>query len=112
MLAKCTNPSCCRPFLRLNEGTLFGLEVHPDLAPFTSKATEYFWLCDDCSSELTLRLAQDGRVVATDLERAPPDDPEAAFVSLHRESGSFLRRVAFHRSSDSRLVEGGKRRVA
>lgn len=108
MLAKCTNPSCFRPFLHLNEGRLFRLEIDPARKPSAKEATEYFWLCDDCSSELTLRLAPDGRVVVEDLEQALRDDPQGAFVSIDRMNGLFLRSVAFICGSHSKHVEGQK----
>jgi hypothetical protein len=50
---------------------------------------------------MTLRLAQDGRVVATGLREALGDRDRVELVSANREKGLLLRGVSFHRSSDS-----------
>jgi hypothetical protein len=101
MLAKCLNPSCCASFRHLGEGRLFRLETDPTLKSST-EVTEYFWLCKDCSSEMTLCLTQDGSVMATGLRAALRSGPQAAFVSVNRENGLLLRSVSFFRSSTSR----------
>jgi hypothetical protein len=67
MLAKCSNPSCSARFLRLGNGRLFILEADPPRQTDKSEPTEYFWLCDHCSATMTLRLAEDERVVAVPL---------------------------------------------
>jgi hypothetical protein len=103
MLAKCTNPSCSAAFLHLADGRLFRLGTN-SLAGSTSKATEYFWLCGDCSGGMSLHLARDGKVVPTGLREALPNRPTLAFVSLNRENGMFLRTVTFLRSSHPRVT--------
>src|SRR2546426_1445269 len=65
MLSKCTNLSCSASFRHLADGRLFQLEN--DSPVTASKATEYFWLCHRCSAAMTLRLAHDGNVAATEL---------------------------------------------
>jgi hypothetical protein len=94
MLAKCTNPSCSASFRHLAEGRLFRLDTDLTLGSSTD-AAEYFWLCNVCSAGMTLRLAQDGRVMATGLGEALPNGPPVAFVSVNREHGRLLRRVSF-----------------
>jgi hypothetical protein len=106
MLAKCTNPSCSASFIHLAEGKLFQLETEPTLRSSKTEATEYFWLCEHCSMEMTLRLAQDGRVIATGLRESLGDGPRVAFVSANREKGLLLRGICFLRSSDSREAHG------
>jgi hypothetical protein len=105
MLAKCTNPSCSASFRHLAEGRLFRLEADPELGSSRTKATEYFWLCERCSAGMTLRLAQDGRVMAIGLREALHNGPQGAFVSVNREHGLFLRSVSFSRSRTSREAE-------
>jgi len=102
MLAKCTNPPCSNSFNRLAEGRLFRLEAWTPVGSATTKAAEYFWLCQHCSAKLTLRLAQDGSVTATELREAFDDGPRVEFASLNRENGLLLRCVNFLGSSDSR----------
>jgi hypothetical protein len=102
MLTKCANPSCSAAFIHPAEGKLFGLETEPALRSSKTEATEYFWLCERCSVEMTLRLAQDGRVMATGLREALGDGPRVVFVSANREKGLLLRGISFLRSSDSR----------
>ena len=89
MLAKCTNSSCSASFSHLAEGRLFRLEAEPPLGICTTKATEYFWLCEHCSGGMTLRLAQDGRVMATGLREAIGDGPRVEFASINREKGAI-----------------------
>jgi hypothetical protein len=102
MLTKCTNPSCSALFRHLDEGRLFQLETEPTLGSSNAKATEYFWLCKDCSGGMTLHLAQDGRVTATGLREALRNGPQVAFASVNRANGLLLRSVSFLRGSTSR----------
>jgi hypothetical protein len=99
MLVKCANPSCSASFLRLDEGTLFRLETEPTLGSKAQKI-EYFWLCKYCSAGMTLRLGQDGSIVAAGPREAPRDGPH----SINRENRQFLRSVSFHRSGRSRAA--------
>jgi hypothetical protein len=94
MLAKCTNPSCSASFRHLAEGGLFRLDTDLTLGPST-EAAEYFWLCKDCLAGMTLRLAQDGRVIATGLREALSSGAPVPFVLVNREHGRLLRRVSF-----------------
>jgi hypothetical protein len=75
MLHKCANPMCPRPFRSLNHGKLFLIEIdHPAAFPHDGATTlrkersprriERYWLCDDCSSLLTLTF-QRGRGIVT-----------------------------------------------
>jgi len=49
MVAKCTNPACPARFRYLSQGKLFWLEV--DYGKY-----EYFWLCADCASKMSLKV--------------------------------------------------------
>jgi hypothetical protein len=99
MVEKCTNPVCSASFLHLAEGKLFRLDTGQTVDSSDAKATEYFWLCEPCSERLTLRLGQDGRVMATELRQAfleaVLDGPEIAVISANRENGALLRPVSF-----------------
>jgi len=99
MLAKCANGSCPAPFLHLAEGRLFRLETDALVRSSNSRETEYFWLCDHCSAGMTLRLTQDGRIMATGLADALCNGPYVALNSVDREHGAFLRSVSFLRRS-------------
>jgi hypothetical protein len=83
MLAKCTNTLCCAEFRYLHEGTLFRLELDTTVRPLEDKATEYFWLCGGCSAKMTLRLGEEGTVIAVPLRT-----PWA--VTLRRKRSSWL----------------------
>jgi len=96
MLTKCTNPSCFASFRHLQDGRLFRLET---VRSSKAQGAEYFWLCGDCSAGMTLRLAQDGKVMAAGLREAIPNGSKLAFISLNRENGLFLRSVSFLRRS-------------
>jgi hypothetical protein len=62
MLSKCANPSCSASFRYFHQGKLFGMETEASrdnrakgVSPSkTSTKTEFFWLCDDCTSAMTL----------------------------------------------------------
>jgi len=94
MLAKCSNSSCFAPFRRLGNGRLFLLESDPPLHNHKSEGTEYFWLCDACSATMTLRLAEDERVVAVPLpEGIRNADDAVSLVSRDLKKGLLLRSV-------------------
>jgi hypothetical protein len=61
MMSKCANPSCSSVFRYLRDGKLFQVPAgaSPKLAsdsdvPKTPARDEFFWLCGDCSRELTI----------------------------------------------------------
>src|ERR1039458_4735286 len=99
MLSKCTNPPCPASFRHLAEGRLFRLEAGQTVGSPNAEATEYFWLCESCSAGMTLRLAQDGRVMPAGLREPLRNDLQVKLNSANQENGLFLRSVSFlHRS--------------
>jgi hypothetical protein len=108
MLVKCTNPSCSASFRYLRDGRLFRLERDP--TPWSSKSNrvEYFWLCHRCSSEMTLRLREDGTVVTVLLPEPIRGVPDGVAISwADRKTGLLLRSV----SSASQEHVGGRKRA-
>ena len=96
MLAKCTNTLCCAEFRYLHEGTLFRLELDTTVRPPEDKATEYFWLCGGCSAKMTLRLGEQGTVIAVPLPHSVGgDSEEKAFVVADRKNGLMLHKTRF-----------------
>lgn len=99
MLAKCANPSCLRSFLYLREGRLFRLEADPAFSlsdnPTVSGSSivEYFWLCDACSTLMTLRLDEKGRVEVEPLSEERARDNPRFFAIISRHKGMLLRSV-------------------
>ncbi|HKN37115.1 MAG TPA: hypothetical protein VJX16_28060 [Terriglobales bacterium] len=77
MLSKCANPACSTPFLYLHQGKLFRIEVDakPDRVkpgPVGSekkpvRRTELYWLCDSCSSRMTVAYEQNVGVATVEL---------------------------------------------
>lgn len=67
MVSKCANPGCSAPFLYMRLGKLFCIETggteHEKGPSFGAdpalvrpvRRLEFFWLCEDCVSTLTLR---------------------------------------------------------
>ena len=51
MVAKCANPGCKRQFRYLREGRLFAFRD-----PRLDQQVQYWWLCPDCTSMLSLHL--------------------------------------------------------
>ncbi len=103
MVAKCSNPSCPVRFRHLKEGKLFRLETDPLLKPTTVKVKEYFWLCRDCTSTMTLHLGEDGAVRPALLPNKVPQAGE--FISANREKGLLLREVTFWIKRDREDLE-------
>jgi hypothetical protein len=66
MLSKCANPGCPASFLYLHEGKLFRLDSSSEIfvcIPVSEvtrplRRFEFFWLCDQCSGELTLEYGR------------------------------------------------------
>jgi len=65
MLSKCANPGCSASFLYLHQGKLFRLEtsgngddtrgeVADPPGKHSCRRLEYFWLCDECASLMTV----------------------------------------------------------
>jgi hypothetical protein len=60
MLSKCANPACSQPFRYLRDGKLFEIESRTGVDNSAvgerkpSRRVEFFWLCGQCSTELTV----------------------------------------------------------
>ncbi len=58
MLSKCANPECAETFRYLHEGKLFYLATTPEtetaMAMESPEVRERFWLCAQCSKQMTL----------------------------------------------------------
>jgi len=70
-VSKCANPACPAKFMYLHEGVLYSFDNwgRPQGASQTDRdfaenesVHEYFWLCSQCSWELTLQRDSNGRV--------------------------------------------------
>ncbi|GAC1436373.1 MAG: hypothetical protein NVS1B11_26180 [Terriglobales bacterium] len=78
MVSKCANPGCMADFRYLHEGKLFHMEF--DSAGATSspqtpikksvRRTEFFWLCEECSTRMTVTFQRDKGVTVKPLTRA------------------------------------------
>jgi len=70
VLSKCANPACHAAFRFLHEGKLFAMDVEldPDSSPGAKhlRRVEFFWLCDSCCAEMTLRLDKTTGIVTTE----------------------------------------------
>lgn len=79
MIAKCANPVCSTPFRYLHEGRLFRFDRgRIGEGPFLSfdatqqepsKRVEFFWLCDQCSSKMTLTYRKGIGVTPSQIRR-------------------------------------------
>ena len=81
MLRKCANSTCSNPFRRLNEGKLFQVETEYFPGAEVAKARaawgqrrlhriEHYWLCDECSSFLTLTFEKGNGMITIPLPDA------------------------------------------
>ena|SRR5882672_1766421 len=101
MLHKCVNPTCSRPFRRLEEGKLFQVETEdcvPSALPRSRslrasrpfRRVERYWLCDACASSLTLTFERGHGVVLVPLPQAEAAVmPAAVFRELSPLAGHF-----------------------
>ena len=74
MLSKCANPPCLASFRYFRQGKLFRVETEPSGIVPSAKApgrSEFFWLCDDCASQLTLEYDRHMSVVV--VKRLDPE---------------------------------------
>lgn len=82
MVSKCANPACSARFRYLHEGKLFRIE-HPitknSQRTFSATETahrkrpvqvEFFWLCPDCSQNMTLTFDPVAGIVTRPMRRA------------------------------------------
>jgi molybdate-binding protein len=94
------------------------MESDPVVHRRDANRMEYFWLCDRCSCALTLRLREDGTVVAVQVPepiRGVPDSVALALMSVDRKKGLVLRRVRFplpEKLGDGTSKRRGKARIA
>jgi hypothetical protein len=81
MVSKCANPGCSASFHYFHQGKLFRWETTngADKGPAfgtdpgekrPSRRVEFFWLCSDCASEMTLAYDQRMGVTTRPLLRA------------------------------------------
>lgn len=75
MLSKCANPACSTPFRYLRDGKLFEIDsTRQTEAKVEDKKTvrkvEFFWLCGDCSMELTVIDDSEKGVVIVPIPQA------------------------------------------
>ena len=78
MVSKCANPGCIADFRYLHEGKLFHVEVDTAIAIFPpathlkkpARRTEFFWLCDECATKVTLTVQKGIGVTVKPLVRA------------------------------------------
>jgi len=81
MLSKCANPACSASFLYLRKGKLFrmetsaGYEARPDFArdgdtKIPVRHLEYFWLCEECASRMTVVFEKGLGITTKPLTRA------------------------------------------
>jgi hypothetical protein len=58
MLSKCANPACSTPFRYLRDGKIFEIDSTRSGKAVEEKKSarhvEFFWLCGECSLQLTI----------------------------------------------------------
>ena len=78
MLSKCANPGCPATFLYLHQGKLFRLDTKNQTVASTSavetnrpsRRMEFFWLCSECATELTLGYNKEVGIMIVPLPKA------------------------------------------
>jgi hypothetical protein len=87
VLNKCANSICPTPFRRLSHGKLFRVErkafvaglagLRPTRRSRLRRRVEHYWLCDQCSSELTLIFEKEHGMLTVPLPEANKRAPVA-----------------------------------
>ncbi len=75
MLSKCANPACSKPFRYLRDGKLFEIDSRQTARAGDKKQVcrvEFYWLCGECSAELTVIDDQEKGVITVPLPQAKP----------------------------------------
>jgi hypothetical protein len=86
MLHKCVNPVCLNLFRCLNDGKLFKVEGEKSVSPNPARSggiagsgavilrknqvrvrPQHFWLCDECSSQITLTFESGRGMIAVPI---------------------------------------------
>jgi hypothetical protein len=92
MLHKCANPACSSVFRRLSEGKLFQVEMDRLESSSSGRSAsvrnanrlrrvEHYWLCNQCSSFLTLTFERGRGVTTVPLPSVTKKTVAAASVS-------------------------------
>jgi hypothetical protein len=93
MISRCANPACNKPFHYLPGGRLYRFDSRKTAAApkdlvnamYTlspGQLSVFFWLCQECSSDLSLRF--DGRYVAVVPERVLGKDSNTPVIPVGR----------------------------
>jgi hypothetical protein len=112
MLSKCLNPHCFKTFHYFGEGRLFrvdfseagrkrALEGKPVVTSIRSKSNpiEHFWLCEICSTTLTLEFGEAGEVHLVPLSSSELKNPEPRPIALPAPRTDKIRKAAFGRQA-------------
>jgi hypothetical protein len=81
MVSKCANPECSVPFRYFHTGKLFRVETatgldrrrtmgHDGEQHKALRRLEFFWLCKDCATKMTLIFDKDSGVTVRPRESA------------------------------------------
>jgi hypothetical protein len=96
MLGKCSNPSCSALFRYLRDGRLFRLEADPIARTSKPNKLEYFWLCAGCSTRMSLRIGDEGKVLPVMLQASDGGDSDGKGITLvDRRDGLLLSQLGF-----------------
>jgi hypothetical protein len=77
MLSKCANPGCLATFLYLHQGKLFRFDTSTETltripgpeVTRPSRRVEFFWLCEQCVQDLTLKYNQETGITIVPLAK-------------------------------------------
>ena len=110
MLTKCANPICPSPFRQLSQGKLFQVETEsfttmtrppiPNRRFRSARRVQHYWLCDQCSSTLTL-IFERGRGMIT----VPLPTARTSVAAIRLRAASVVGgpdRIAGRRHDDER----------
>lgn len=96
MVTHCANPKCNAPLHYLRSGRLFRFELRPPLQPCRdvpsticaakpARATVFFWLCESCARQFSLKFSPGQGIELIALQRRGKSSTQAPSVAATTE---------------------------
>ena len=93
MVRKCANPDCEARFLYFGRGQLFVARrrTHHDSDPQEpAMIPEFFWICENCASRMSLQFDFDGAPMIVHKDPAEYDDYYPLSANVESQEAAFI----------------------
>ena len=92
MVRKCGNPDCEARFLYFGRGQLFVARRRADHDSDLQELAiipEFFWICENCGSRMTLKFDLDGAPMMVDKDPVEHDDYYPVSANAESQEAAF-----------------------